>query len=233
MKRYLSIIVVSLLLVLLSLQAAADESSNINVISKTDEGSSKYIEWKLETPQIKGLQNRKVERSINKEFAKIVNDFKNRLTSEAKKSYKESEKEGFPFRKFVAQTVYSVHYLDNNTLSLTMDLYEFTGGAHGFTTRLAFNYDLKTGKKLGYQEILKGCPNYKDIIVNEIIKQIEANPDIYFEDAAETVRGFTDEQPFYITNDGIVVYYGLYEIAPYASGIREFLIPYSAFKCCL
>jgi len=203
-----------------------------NIVSKMDEGSSKYMAWKLEYPQISGLENKKVEKSINKELSKTVKDFKKGLLEEAKKEYKEAEKSGVPFRQFEAQTVYSVHYSDCKVLSLTMDLYQYTGGAHGFTTRLAFNYNLETGKKLGYKDVLKDCPSYRDIIVNEIIRQIEADPDIYFPDAIDKLKGFTDEQPFYITKDGIVVYYGLYEIAPYASGIREFLIPYSAFKCC-
>ncbi|TET09608.1 MAG: DUF3298 domain-containing protein [Candidatus Atribacteria bacterium] len=39
----------------------------------------------------------------------------------------------------------------------------------------------------------------------------------------------SEEQPFYLIEDGIVVYFGLYEIAPYASGIRYFKIPYFLF----
>ncbi|GAG31008.1 unnamed protein product, partial [marine sediment metagenome] len=42
-------------------------------------------------------------------------------------------------------------------------------------------------------------------------------------------QSISEEQPFYLIEDGIVVYFGLYEIAPYTSGIRYFKIPYSLF----
>jgi hypothetical protein len=37
----------------------------------------------------------------------------------------------------------------------------------------------------------------------------------------------TDEQPFYIGDGQIVVYFAQYEIAPYAAGMSEFAIPVS------
>lgn len=231
MKRLLSVFIAALLLVAVPFQAFAHENSNPEVISRIDEGSNKYMTWKLEIPQIKGLENRKVEQSINSEFAETVISFKKELLAEAKKAYKEAKKSGYPFHPYEAVTTYAVHYLNKNLLSLTIDLYSYTGGAHGNTVRLAFNYDLKTGKKLGYKDIFKECVDYKKVIINEVTKKIMSNPGNYFPDAVETVKKFTDEQPFYITKDGIVVYYGLYEIAPYSSGIQEFFIPFSAFKC--
>jgi ABC-type Fe3+-hydroxamate transport system substrate-binding protein len=77
----------------------------------------------------------------------------------------------------------------------------------------------------------QGSNNYKEVIVHHVRDQIIKNPNVYFKEAMETVKDFTDEQPFYITPKGIVVVYGLYEIAPYAAGIQEFLVPFSAFQC--
>ena len=231
MKKTLSVLLVALLLAIIPVQGFAHEKCNPEVISKVDEGSNKYMSWNLTTPQLKGLANRKVERSINKEFTNTVKDFKKEVLKQAKEAYKESQENGFPFRPFEAFASYTVHLLNPKLLSLTMDLYEFTGGAHGMTYRKAWNYNLKTGKQLGYQDIFKECVDYKNTIINHVVKEIESNPEIYFEDAIETVKGFTDDQPFYITDQGIVVYYGLYEIAPYSSGIREFFIPFSAFRC--
>jgi AAA15 family ATPase/GTPase len=231
MRKLLSIVVAALLLAAVPFQAFANENCNPEVISLKDVGSNKYMSWKLEIPQIKGLENRKVERSINSQFKKTVESFKKELLVEAKKAYKEAEKAGYPFHPYEAQTTYAVHFLNCNLLSLTMDLYSYTGGAHGNTIRLAFNYDLKTGKELGYKDIFRECVDYKKVIIDEVSKKIMSNPENFFPDALETVKNFTDEQPFYITKDGIVVFYGLYEIAPYVAGIQEFFIPFSAFTC--
>jgi hypothetical protein len=231
MKKIATILIIALLVIAVPVQAFANKKACPEVTSLTDQGSNKYMSWNLETPQIHGLKSPKVEKSINKELAGTVKDFKKDILAQAKKAYKESKKPDYPFQPFEAQTVYKVHLLNKKMVSLTIDMYSYTGGAHGNTVRVAFNYNLKTGKQLGYQDIFKKCADYKDVIVQHITKEIEENPDNYFENAVETVKGFTDEQPFYITDKGIVVYYGLYEIAPYAAGIQEFFIPFSAFKC--
>jgi len=230
MKRILSVLIITLLIAAPVLAFASDTVCP-EVIGKVDKGSDKYMSWDLNTPQLTGLKNSKVEKSINKQLADTVSDFKKTLHDEAKKAYKESKKSKYPFRPFEAVAVYKVHLLNPKILSLTIDLYQYTGGAHGSTVKIAFNYDLKTGKELGYKDIFRNCVDYKKVIVDWVTRKIESNPENFFPDAIDTVKKFTDEQPFYITPDGIVVYYGLYEIAPYAAGIQEFPIPFSAFKC--
>ena len=68
--------------------------------------------------------------------------------------------------------------------------------------------------------------DYKKIINREIKKQIKLNPQIYF-DNGEIFKTISDDQTFYIIEDRIVIFFGLYEIAPYSSGIRYFKIPLS------
>lgn len=216
--------------VLIPFQGFAHGNSKPEIVSKVDEGSNKYMNWNLTTPQLKGLENRKVEKSINKQFKNDVNSFKKEVLKMAKEAYKESQETEYPFTPFEAYTAYDVHFLKPKLLSLTIDMYQFTGGAHGLTVRKAYNYNLETGKQLGYQDLFEDC-DYKSIIIARVSEEIQRNPEIYFDDALETVKKFTDDQPFYITKKGIVVYYGLYEIAPYAAGIREFFIPFSDCDC--
>lgn len=230
MRKVLYVFLIGLLFVLLPVQGFAYGKSNLEIVSKVNEGSNKYMNWNLDTPHIKGLENRKVERSINKQFRDDINNFKKEVLVMAKEAYKESQETGYPFHPFEAYSEYDVHLLKPRLLSLTIDMYQFTGGAHGFTVRKAYNYNLKTGKQMGYQDIFKDC-DYKSIIIARVSEEIQKNPEIYFDDALETVKNFTDDQPFYITKKGIVVYYGLYEIAPYASGIREFFIPFTDCGC--
>ena len=70
--------------------------------------------------------------------------------------------------------------------------------------------------------------NYKDIINKEINRQISKDPDRYFS-GKDGFNGIVDNQNFYVKNNTIVIYFGLYEIAPYASGISEFIIPNKLF----
>ena len=73
------------------------------------------------------------------------------------------------------------------------------------------------------KDIFKENFNYKDVINNEISRQISKDPDRYFT-GKDGFNGINDNQNFYIKNGTLVVYFGLYEIAPYASGISEFII---------
>jgi len=52
---------------------------------------------------------------------------------------------------------------------------------------------------------------------------------IYFDDYEKNVANYFNPKSFYLVPDGIVIYFQQYEIAPYASGIPQFTIPYSAY----
>ena len=49
----------------------------------------------------------------------------------------------------------------------------------------------------------------------------------YFENYKELINKTFNPNSFYCTPEGISVYYQQYDIAPYSSGIREFLMPYT------
>ncbi len=119
----------------------------------------------------------------------------------------------------------------NCVVSLFFDQYEFTGGAHGNTVRCSDTWNLQRGCCLLMRDLFARTTNYRAYLIEHINKQIaeqmETDDSIYFDDyPCLTVRYFNERQ-FYLTPDGIVVYYQQYEIAPYSTGIPTFTIPYS------
>ena len=68
-------------------------------------------------------------------------------------------------------------------------------------------------------------------IIGQIAEQIAAGNDIYFDDYEENVIAEFNPQNFYLTPEGLVIFYQQYAIAPYSSGIMEFTIPY--YPCAL
>ena len=67
--------------------------------------------------------------------------------------------------------------------------------------------------------------DYKSIIneeirsqIEDLIKSNEENKGVY------EFKSISDNQKFYIQDDNLVIYFDLYEIAPYAAGIPEFMI---------
>ena len=96
------------------------------------------------------------------------------------------------------------------------------------TYRRDFNFDLKTGNVLKFGDLFneEGKKVYKDKVDSIIRNVIEENPDNYF---VNEFKGIGDNVQYYLTKDNIVIFYQLYELAPYSAGIPEFKIPYSVF----
>jgi hypothetical protein len=179
-------------------------------------------------PLIQGIKDMQVEEKINQTIKKDVLNFKNQLQTESEEYLQSARNEGWEIRKYEAFTYYIVHYQRDDLLSLSVFYYQYTLGAHGYTLQRTYNFNLVNGEEILLNDILKEKKDYIDIINQEIKRQIELSPQEYFSEWS-VFQSISEEQPFYLIEDGIVVYFGLYEIAPYSSGIRYFEILYSLF----
>ena len=179
-------------------------------------------------PLVQGIKDKRVEEKINQIIQKDILNFKEMLQTESEKYLQGAKEEGWEIRKYIATIYYIVHYQKDDLLSLSVFYYSYTLGAHGHTLQRAYNFNLENGEEILLSDILKEKKDYVDIINQEIKRQINSNPQEYFTEWS-VFQSISQEQPFYLIEDGIVVYFGLYEIAPYASGIRYFKIPYSLF----
>ena len=139
--------------------------------------------------------------------------------------------EGDPMLEYyTVDSDYEVKYHQNNRLSIVSFDYEYTGGAHGSYWYTAHNFDLNTGQLLHLPDLFFDGANYTKVINNEIKRQINIlkQTDDYWElEPFQTIDPTTSN--FYLTPNGIGIYFTLYEYTPYAYGIPEFIIPYSAF----
>lgn len=146
----------------------------------------------------------------------------------AVEQYQYAVQNNFPFMPYEAVMVYSVTYNQNCALSLYFDQYEFTGGAHGNTVRDSATWNLNQGRIMRLAEFFPANRNYRAYIINMVIEQISRDPTNYFEDYKNLVAQYFNPNSFFLTPEGIVVYFQQYEIAPYATGIPMFIIPYLA-----
>lgn len=167
---------------------------------------------------------------INQYYKRKALEFQNyvkeKLYPMAVEQYRESIKNGYPIMVYEAMTVFQLTYNQACIISLYFDQYEFTGGAHGSTLRYSDTWNLQTYRRLKLNDLFI-CPGYQQMIFRQIKAQIQKNPEIYFEDYEKLVVDTFNKNSFYCTPKGIIIYYQQYDIAPYSSGIREFLIPYS------
>lgn len=204
--------------------------SNIVVKTLTKEDKKEFFSSTQSIPIITGSTNKKLEEKVNDNFKTDADAFLREVEREGKSDYEESKKKGIPFRPYEAVTKFSTSFLNNEIISITQQYYQYTGGAHGITQQKSTNIDLNSGKTLTYKDIFKPGTDYSSIIIKEIKKQISENSENFFPEAYGSITTLKEDQPFYLLPDGIVVYYQLYELAPYAAGFSKFKIPYSAFN---
>lgn len=135
----------------------------------------------------------------------------------------------YPLMTFEANRKFECTFLTNCTTSVYTDTYLFSGGAHGTTTRQSDTWSMRVGRQLPITAFFTR-PNYQSTLFQIIEKQIEKRqketPGAFFENYPQMIREEFHPQQFYLSNKGVSVYYQQYDIAPYATGLPVFLIPF-------
>ena len=132
---------------------------------------------------------------------------------------------------FVADSSFEVKKSTSNVISILVKYYKYSGGAHGYYEYIPYNIDLRNGNFLVLKDLFKEEVDYKTLINNEIENQIKqlGKKEKDINDIYE-FYGIKDNQKFYLEDKRIVIYFDLYDIAPYAAGIPEFPIPIDNIK---
>lgn len=195
-----------------------EDNSNVKVVDKIYKSKNNYLDINVIIPQLTGISDKKQEDLVNDKIIRWTENWINEVKQIADEYFKDKTAPLMPYQ------LYARYKLTNNSgiISFYIDYYQFSGGAHGITNRVAYNIEETSGIEMQLKDIFKG--NYKDVINKEISRQISKDPDRYFS-GKDGFNGIGDNQNFYIKNNKVVIYFGLYEIAPYASGISEFIIP--------
>lgn len=207
---------------------SAGKCENAVVETRIEDYKSEHLKVNMKTPVVSGLSNKEFEQKINGRIESIVEGYKKDMESKIPEYKKTAEK--FPELadfQFELYSNFAVKRNDGNVLSIVMDVYYYSGGAHGMTERIALNYDLCNCKELKLGDLFKENYNYKKKIDDEIVKDMAKEKEMYFEGA---FKGIKENTNFYLSNNGVVIYYPLYELAPYVHGIPEFTIPYDVLS---
>lgn len=121
---------------------------------------------------------------------------------------------------------------ENNLLSIRLDKYVFTGGAHGLTITDFANISLADGSILNMDDIFaSGYSRQLDELLNRKLRIMNG---IQEGEMLSTSGFFTDtiSNPgrFYINHNGIGFIYNVYEIAPYSTGSTELFFTFDELK---
>ncbi|NLY52201.1 MAG: DUF3298 and DUF4163 domain-containing protein [Firmicutes bacterium] len=205
--------------------AQAGPSPGVVITPKMVSWETELLAGEVKIPVITGLSDAELENFLNFQWEREINSFVEGIRAEAEAFHRELGEEANHWLPFQAYVDFKIGYLDERFVSLPVVYYCYTGGAHGMSFQVSNNVDLAAGTRLNLEDLFLPGYDFCGVIAAEVNRQRAENPDYYFDETmAETV--ILPDHPFYLTSQGIVVYFGLYEIAPYSTGIPEFLIPY-------
>lgn len=116
----------------------------------------------------------------------------------------------------------------DNLLSVQLSTYNYLGGAHGSSQIIPMNININTGNIYNFKDLFDD--KSISFVENRILDMISKNPEMYFEDYEHTIKDKNGEFNFYFDGNKLVIYFGQYDITPYAAGIRYFELNISDLK---
>ena len=161
-------------------------------------------------PEIIGHWNPYVEREMNWYMYEAIRKL-------ADQQYVEQDAE--QFSEMIG--TFEIKVNERNVFSITFTNYAYADGyAHGLTLMDSLTFDIVTGKRYSLAELFKENTNYVEILTNIVNKQVKERDIPVFEENVTVAK----DQPFYITDKSLVLYYPLYAITPYYYGMPKFPI---------
>ncbi len=117
----------------------------------------------------------------------------------------------------------------NDFLSYGVNLYTFTGGAHGMSSTVFQVLNLKTAAPIKLNDIFedRNLDKVGELIRMSLAQKLGYNAISKLEDDGYDVAAIVPTENFYINETGITWLYNPYEIAAYVVGKSEIIVPYA------
>ncbi len=163
----------------------------------------------IDYPVVVEMANTTVQYTINSRIIALIN-----------KLIKES---GYydPATKTTVQVWYEIKSNERGILSLSIGMYYYADrAAHGMTIIKSLTFNTKDGRVYKLGDLFKKGSDYVKVLSDIIKLQIKERDIPLIDD----FKSISPNQDFYIADKALVVYFQLYDIAPYAYGLPFFPI---------
>ncbi len=226
------ILLLSILIILYSCKKENSLEFIETAIEKTDPVIIEVIYPKLsDASDVSTKINRNVESALAEQIAFFEEDTDNLTLDDALVQFENrfiSFKNDFePNATLWEVTINSeVVFQSINVITISIDSYTFTGGAHGNSVITLLNFDPETGNLYTQNEVFKKNNDFTELVEHyfktETATKTNDNSESYF-----FGEDFKLPENIGFKEDGVIFLYNTYELASYAEGITEFIIPYS------
>lgn len=207
---------------------------------ETVEGESRFqgktvLKYSISCPKTDINLRIPSEKIINSAYARLANSTKryiiNNYYSKAVKLLCTVEQKDFVPLEIMCEM--TVMYENRGFLSLFFDTYEKTGDIVLKSSRKSDTWSVRCGKILPIGCFFTMGYDYRRAIEGKIRSMIERElgegETKYFSDWQCILSRELDMRNFYLADDGLVIYFQEYSLAPKDAGLPSFLIPYRFF----
>ncbi|ATW23575.1 stalk domain-containing protein [Candidatus Formimonas warabiya] len=182
----------------------------------------------VQYPVLDGLENKSVQDEMNAHFKQLADQaYQEGVGNAAELAPYVRE---YPDMPGQCETYfnYQIKYNRNDVIGLVFQNYQYSGGAHGGTLQTSYTINLKTGIQYALKDLFQENTDYVSLISDQVKKQLEERD--LAEALFEPFDKIGENQSYYLSNNGVVVYFQQYEILPYAAGIQEFTVDASSLN---
>ncbi len=127
---------------------------------------------------------------------------------------------------------YSIARADEKIISVVLDCYEFTGGAHPNSGRVAYTFDAQTGEKLSLEAVVKDLDEAQSVtteFLTEKLAEQEQEEGMLFDDYQSYIQDILTDNTWYLDQEGFHIIINEYIVSPHAAGIQEMTMPYGEY----
>ena len=230
--------------------SSAAPSVSVSCVSEslyTDDGATLLLDFSCTYPGVFWQGHEEVSDAVNAALTEQYDDFvlggeqseynitgKENYLAAAKESFAAYQSEGNTdsFTPYALQRETTVTRLDGNVLSLVYDDTTDMGGAHGYTGRCGYSYDMQTGDVIALEDLLAEGKDSATFLTEaaEQLADLSRRGEYYscsfYDGYEEQLSDLLRAGNWYFSDEGLVVIANPYEIAPYADGLLEFTLTY-------
>ena len=141
-------------------------------------------------------------------------------------AYENSITDGYEFLPYMAEHSFDITYNKDRLISIVCADSNFAGWSHPNYFMYAMTYNLTTGKAVSLTDLFDMSEDALfEMVYDNFSDMIEEKPESFYHDAPECLKDALSQLKWYLAEDGVHFFINPYEIAPYAAGVIETVLP--------
>ena len=124
-----------------------------------------------------------------------------------------------------------LEYLSENIITIGVFQYAYgAGAAHGNGHSSHYVYDREYGMGVNWKDLFPNSDAFDLYVLKRVVNEIASEEFISYFKAKQQLLNFKKTGYFAITDEGLLIQYGKYEITPGASGLPSLVVPKEVLK---